>query len=396
MAKGVLGTRATGRAMTEVAVVGIGYEGFPPETPHLSFKELMFEAAVKAYEDAGVDPRTDVDSFITCAEDYHVGWSISDEGFPDQIGGVLRPFCTATADGLVGLANAFMQIKTGHFDVVVVESHSKASDILTPEGITLFAFDPLFHRPLDGHPHYLAGLEMHAFLQDEENTVEDCAEVVRKNRGNALRNPDAHRGAELTLEDVLGSDPVFAPLKAAEVSARADGSVVLVLASRTRAKELTDRPVWVRGVGWASDSPWLETRDLAEARYARWASDQAYRMAGIDRPRLQVQIAEVDDRFAYKELQHLEALGLSGGYRAGHLLRQGFYGLDGSLPVNPSGGSLGVGDLLDAGGLFRALEVVRQLRGEAGDHQVDGADRGVAASWRGIPTASGAATVLEA
>jgi acetyl-CoA C-acetyltransferase len=119
-------------------------------------------------------------------------------------------------------------------------------------------------------------------------------------------------------------------------------------------------------------------------------------MAGITRPRLQVQVAEVDDRFAYKELQHLEALGLAGGHRAGHLLREGFYDFDGLLPVNPSGGSLGVGQLLEAGGLFRVMEVARQLRGEAGEHQVNGPERGVAASWRGIPTATGAVAVLEA
>lgn len=382
--------------MTEVAIVGIGYEGFPPETPQFSVKELMFEAALKAYEDARVHPREDVDGFITCAEDFHEGWSISDEGFPDPLGSVMRRMHTVTGDGIVGLANAFMQIKTGHYDVVVVEAHSKASDILTYEGIVTFAFDPLFHRPLDGHPYFLAGLEMHAFLRDEENTEEDCAEVVRRNKGNALRNPDASFGEELTLEDVLASEPLFSPLKRAEVSPRADGSIVLVLASAKKAKQLTDRPVWVRGVGWASDSPWLETRSLEEARYARWASDQAYRMAGLARPRREVQVAEVDDRFAYKELQHLEALGLTGGYRAGHLLEEGFFDFDGSLPVNPSGGSLGAGDLLEASGLFRVLEVVRQLRGEAGDHQVANVERGVAASWRGIPTASGAVAVLEA
>ncbi len=383
-----------GRAMTRVAIVGIGWEGFPPETPRYSWKELMFEAAVKAYDDAGIDPRKDVDSFVTCAEDFWEGHSIADEFLPDPLGSVLRPMHTVTGDGLQGLANAFMQIRTGHFDIVVVESHSKAADLLTYEGVVTFAFDPIYNRPLDGHPYFLAGLEMSAFLQDGENTEADCAEVVRKNRGNALRNESASYGEELSVGDVMESGFLFRPLKAAEISPLADGSIVLVLAAEGRARDLTDNPVWIRGIGWASDSPWLETRQLREALYAKLAARQAYKMAGIDRPRRQIQLAEVDDRFSYKELQHLEALALSGGYRAGQLLRDGYFDSSGSLPANPSGGSLGVGNLLEASGLFRVMEAARQIRGEAGDHQVSDVTLAVAQSWRGVPTTSGGVAVL--
>ncbi len=355
---------------------------------------MMFEAALRAYEDAGVNPRTDVDSFITCAEDYWEGFSIFDEFTPDQLGAVLRPAFTVCGDGLYGLACAFMLIRTGQFSVVAVEAHSKASDLLTYEGVVTHAYDPVYNRPLVGHPYFLAGLEMSAFLTDRENTEADCANVVRKNRANALRNENASYGEEVSVEEVLGSDPLFKPLKAAEISPLADGAIVMVLAVEERVKEFTEHPVWIEGIGWASDSPSLETRQLREALYARLAARQAYGMAGIDRPRRQLHLAEVDDRFSYKELQHLEALGLSGGYRAGQLLREGYFEASGDLPVNPSGGSLGVGNLLEASGLFRALEVVRQIRGEAGDHQVSGASLGVAQSWRGVPTTSGGVVVL--
>lgn len=382
--------------MTDVAVVGIGHIGFTPESQRYSWKELTFEAALRAYDDAGVNPREEVDGFITCAEDYWEGFSIFDEFTPDQLGSVLRPMHTTTSDALAAVANAFMQIKTGLFDVVAVESHSKASDLLTYEGIVTHALDPTYTKPLDGHPSYLAGLEMHAFLADRENTEEDCARVVRKNRGNALRNESASFGEEVSIDDVMASDALFSPLKAAELSPLADGSVVLVLASGDRARDLTDRPIWLRGVGWASDSPTVETRNLREAEYARLAARQAYEMADIQRPRREVHVAEVDDRFAYKELQHVEALALSGGHRAGALLREGYFDASGELPVNPSGGSLGVGNLLDASGLFRVMEVVRQLRGAAGEHQVADAQVGVAQSWRGLPTTSGGVAVLEA
>src|SRR5438132_10665438 len=145
-----------GRIDMRVGIIGVGMTAFRPSTPEYSWKELMFEAASRAYADAGVDPRTEVDSFVTCAEDYYEGFGIFDEFTPDQIGGALRPVCTVTGDGLQGLANAFMQIQTGLIDVAVVEAHSKASDILTLEGIVEHALDPIWNKPRVGPPVHIS------------------------------------------------------------------------------------------------------------------------------------------------------------------------------------------------------------------------------------------------
>jgi len=175
-------------------------------TPDIEWKELMYEACQKAYVDAGIDPRKDVDSFITCAEDYLEGFSIFDEFVPDQIGAVLRPCGTVCADGIFGLGNAYMQIKTGLMDIVAVEAHSKVSDLLTFGEIVLHAFDPVFERPVAGpverpnyagsptytkespkplvgssdekeriHPYFLAGMEMQHYLKKTKTTEEQCA-----------------------------------------------------------------------------------------------------------------------------------------------------------------------------------------------------------------------------
>src|SRR3990170_8628245 len=134
-----------------VAIVGIGWAGFRPVTPEVSYKELMYAAAVRAYADAGVDPLRDIDSFITVAEDFHEGTSIFDEYTPDQLGAVLRPMHTIAGDGLHALAAAYMQIASGLMNVVVVEAHSKVSNILTLSHITAFALDPVVERPLAAH-----------------------------------------------------------------------------------------------------------------------------------------------------------------------------------------------------------------------------------------------------
>ena len=168
----------------------------------------------------------------------------------------------------------------------------------------------------------------------------------------------------------------------------------MVLASEAKASELSDSPVWIDGVGWCNDSASLEGRDWADVPYVRLAAQMAYREAGIRNPSQDIDFAEVDDSYAYKELQHLEALGVCEPGEAGLLLEEGYFDPDGEFPVNASGGSLGVGHLLDATGLARALEVVLQLRGEAGMRQLPDVEVGLVQSWRGAPTTSGAVAVL--
>jgi acetyl-CoA C-acetyltransferase len=377
-----------------VAIVGIGCTGYRSISPGQSYKEMIYEAAVRAYADAGVDPRRDVDSFVTVAEDFHEGTSIFDEYTPDQIGGALKSVHTITGDGLHGLATAYMMIRTGQFEVVAVEGHSKTSNIKTLPEVTAYAQDPVLNRPLKLNSHFIAGLEMNRYLFETAATREQCAAVVVKNRFNALNNPFAPYGADLSLEDILSGPILSWPLGTHEAAEHADGAIVMVLASGEKAEALTDRPIWILGAGWNNDSPSLENRDWAHAIYAEEAGRMAYRQAGINNPLEAIDIAEVDDTYAYKELQALEALGFCGEGEAGSLTIEGFTTPGSGLPVNVSGGSLGMGNLLDANGLARALEIVLQLRGEAGSRQVEDVSIGLAQSWRGVPTNSGAVLIL--
>jgi len=377
-----------------VAIVGVGWSGFRPVTPELSYKELTYAAAVRAYADAGVDPRRDIESFVTVAEDFNEGTSIFDEYTPDQLGAVLKPMHTITGDGLHGLATAYMLIRTGQFNVVAVEGHSKASNILTLPEITAYAQDPVINRPLRFNSHFIAGLEMNRYLYETGATQDQCAAVVVKNRRNALTNPSAPYGADLTVDDILAGPVLSWPLGSRQAADHADGAIVMVLASESAARQLTDIPVWILGAGWCSDSPSLENREWAQAVYARQSARMAYRQAGFSNPKQVVDLVEVDDTYAYKELQALEALGFYRSGEAGIATEEGATQPDGEIPVNVSGGSLGIGHLLDATGLARALEVVLQLRGEAGSRQLDGLEVGLAQSWRGVPTASGAVIVM--
>lgn len=377
-----------------VAIVGVGHTAFRATSPGLSYKELMFEAATRAYQDAGLDPRGEIDSFLTCSEDFAEGTSIFDEYVPDQIGGAERPVYTVGGDSIQGLATAYMQIASGIAHVVAVEAHSKASNVATPGELHAFALEPIFMRPLGFNAHALAGLEASIYLAASGTTREHCAHVAAKNRRNALANPSAAYAAAVDPQDVLASPPAFAPLSEVELGAPADGAVVIVLASEERAKKLKGQPIWLRGIGWATGTGLTAGVDGAYADYARAAAEMAYRMAGIRNPRRAIDFSEVDDSYSYKELQHLEALGLFEHGQAGPATAEGTTARDGDLPVNPSGGCLGVGQLFEASGGQKVAEVVAQLRGQAGPRQLKKGKIGLAQSWRGVPTATGAVAVL--
>jgi len=277
---------------------------------------------------------------------------------------------------------------------VAIEGHSKASNIKTLSEVTAYAQDPVLNRPLKLNSHFIAGLEMNRYLFETGTSHEHCAAVVVKNRYNALNNPFAPYGADLTIEDVLSGSMLSWPLGKRETAEHSDGAILMVLASEDKASYLTDKPIWILGAGWNNDSAALENRDWAHAIYAEEAARMAYRQAGINNPLEAIDIAEVDDTYAYKELQALEALGFCREGEAGILTVEGFTSPDSGLPVNVSGGSLGMGNLLEANGLARAYEIVLQLRGEAGARQVEDVNIGLAQSWRGVPSSSGAVLIL--
>src|SRR2546428_13280262 len=189
-----------------VAVAGVGWSGFSPTTDGVSYKELMFEAARRAYADADVDPRTQIDSFVAASEDIQEGTSIFDEYVPDQLGAVQRPVQTVAGDGLHALATGVMLIRSGIAKTVAVEAHSKASDVRTQGRIDRFAMDPVLNRPLGLSTLAIAGLEMRRYLHESGRSVDECREVAPRNRAQA-------RGDSRASFPTAGEEgPVFDPL----------------------------------------------------------------------------------------------------------------------------------------------------------------------------------------
>ena len=362
-----------------VAVMGVGICGSFPTSSGLSYRELIVRAAEMAYRDAGIEPE-ELDGAVSVEEDFVSGYSIADEYVPDQLGVVRKPVYTICGDFLHGVGSAVMQIETGRFDTVVVVAYSKASNIINKDELLHFAFDPVMNR-LGVSPHFLAGLEMQRFLDASFCSLQEVAEVVTRNRGAAVANPLAPYGGHIAPEDVLNGRPVATPLTEPMIARHSDAAVCVVLGSDETARERSRHPVFISGTGWASSNSVIERRELELSEATAMASRMACAEAGIVSVAEEIDLYYVSDLYAYRQVMHMEALGLG----------------EEALPfVNPDGGSLGCGDLLEVNGGARLYDAVLQVRGEAGVHQVQDVENVLVHGWRGLPTDSCAVVILDA
>lgn len=386
-----------------VAIVGIGVTNCE-ERQDLSHKELLFQATRKALTDAGIS-RDEIGSAFTTSYDFLEGRSLSNQYTLDSIGGVMKPCDLRLGeDGIYGICAAYMEVMAKPNDIVVVGSVQKASERREEEDafqkIVLATLDPVFNRPVCGTvpvrglEYALAAMEARFYMQRYGITEEQVAKVAAKNYKNAAKNPRALKGKKYSVKEILDSETLSWPIKHLEVARTTDAACAVIIASEEVAKRITDKPVWITGVGWCSGTSYIESRDFATNNYLRMAAQHAYSMAGIKHPAKEIDVAEIYDTYAYKELQYCEALGLCGEGKAGKLIDEGVTEFGGALPVNPSGGLLGEGNAVGTSGLIRAANAAYQVRGDAGDFQVPNVQIAVAQGWSGIPTYCGGVVVL--
>jgi acetyl-CoA acetyltransferase len=228
-----------------------------------------------------------------------------------------------------------------------------------------------------------------AHMADHGTTREQLSRVAVKNHGNGAKNPHAQLGFECSLEDAMDATVVADPLNLYDCCPTSDGASVAILASREAAEALTDVPVQVTGAGQASGRVGLFQRPtLTGIPATEDAADAAYDEAGVGPD--DIDFAEVHDCFSIAELLAYEDLGFCEKGEAGPYIESGATEPDGERPVNLSGGLKSKGHPIGATGTGQVVEVFKQLRGEAGDRQVDGLERGLAHNVGG---SGGAVTV---
>ena len=357
----------TGR---RVAVIGAGMTKFVRRAQETG-KELSWQAASAALQSCELT-LADVD--IVCsgsAPDAFDGVHRKGDYLADGCGAVGKPYIRTYVGGGTGVfapIQGWYTVASGMADVALVICEEKMSSCQPhPQGAFLTIFDNIIERPLGPNLLWIFALEMNRYMQRYGLDKRDIAAVAVKNKRNAADHPAALLGqADITVDDVLASEVLAWPVQRLDVSPISDGAVAIVMASEDAARRLTDKPVWVDGVGWNLDTTYWTNRDLSYPEYVENAARMAYEMAGIAEPRKQIHIAEPYDPFDYKELHHLEGLLLFDKGKAPEAARDGVTARDGDLPCCPSGGLLGVGNPIAAAGLMKIAELFWQLRGEAG------------------------------
>jgi acetyl-CoA C-acetyltransferase len=343
--------------------------------------ELAYEAIQQVLEETGLT-LSDVDSAVSCSQDFWDGRTISNMNIQPFVGAHLGHEDKVAEDGLNAIYCAMAQVLSGHQEIVLVVAHMKESQA-DRSVIENAAFDPISMRQLGMDFLAAAALQAKRYMYKYGITAEQCAKVAVKNRGNGMNNPLAQEPMELTVEDVLHSRLLASPIHQLDAKPISDGACAMILAPEKRAKKLTKKPVWILGASNCYEAHYLGDRDLADCAALTQAARKAYKMAGIRNPLREIDVAEISEEFTYQELLWTEGLGFCDRGQGGRLLDSGKTRLGGKLPVNPSGGLLS-GVPNGVAGMARAAEAVLQLRGKAGKRQVPGARIALAHGITGI------------
>ena len=290
----------------------------------------------------------------------------------------------------MGLKLAYSLVKSGLHDSVAVIGIQKMSEISSAESQERMGrgTDIQWESPFGTMmPAYYA-LFAQAHMAKYGTTAEDLSRIRLKSSTYGPLNEKAVFRKSLDMEKLTSpdsrmTDPVAAPLRVGDCCANADGSSCVIVVSEEKAKALSSNPVWILGVGAATNSVNLTGRELYTGLpAAKEAARQAYEMAGITPDR--VKVAEVHDCFTIAEMMAYEDLGFAAPGGGKELIRSGETYREGSIPVNVDGGLLSKGHPIGATGGSQIRTIVQQLRGEAGDIQVKSPDIGLVHNIGGV------------
>jgi acetyl-CoA C-acetyltransferase len=364
-----------------VGIISVAQTKYHPNRTDVNEEELSYEAIKQVLKETGLS-LSDIDSAVTCSQDFWDGRTISSMNIQHVVGAHLGHEDNISEDGINAVYAAMAQILSGRQDIILVEAHTKESQA-HKSLIENAAFDAIFMRQLGLDFTSAAALQAKRYMYKYGITAEQCAMVAVRNRANAKNNPLAQEPMDITVDDVLGSKMLVSPIRLLDTKPISDGACAMIMTTEARAKKLTKNPVWIMGASNCYETHYLGDRDLADCEALMKAAKKAYSMAGINNPLRQIDVAEISTEYSYQEPLWLEGLGFCDRGDGGKLVESRSIKMRGNLPVNPSGGVL-PGNPNGVAGMARVVEAVLQLRGEAGDRQIKGAKVALAHGYTGI------------
>jgi len=377
--------------MGRVAIIGVGQSKFVRSYPG-SIRELAFEAFKEAMQDAQITTKN-VDASVICSAPEYDKQRSPAGVFAEYLG--LNPQPTFYVETLcssssTGLRLAYSLVKSGLHDVVSVIGFQKMSEISSSESQERMGrgADIQWESPFGTMmPAYYA-MYARAHMATYGTTLDDLASIRVKAATYGQINDRAVYRKPVTMDMFSDAEnrmagPVASPLRVGDCCANADGSSCIIVASEERAKQFSDKPVWILGLGATTTSVNLAGRDLFNGlTVAREAAAQAYRMAGVTAK--DIDVAEVHDCFTIAEMMAYEDLGFAKPGEGKDLIRGKATYKEGSIPVNVDGGLLSKGHPIGATGGSQIRTIVLQLRGEAGPMQVKEPEIGLVHNIGGV------------
>jgi acetyl-CoA C-acetyltransferase len=375
-----IGERRWEKDMKKVAVVGIGQGRFGVRSD-ASLRELAFEAVKACLDDAGISLK-EVDSMVTGIAGDEFALSLQPASqVHDYIGFHPKPNFRvegACATGSIALRTGMMNVASGLADVVLVVGVEKMTEVTTSRATEIMgkAGDSTWEYPFGmTFPGYYAMIA-NAHMAEYGTTEEQLALVSVKNHYYGSLNPYAHMQKPIDLQKALASFAVAYPLKLYDCSLITDGAAAVIIASEERAKAICKKPVWIAGVGLATDTLRLADRkSLTSLSAVREAAKTAYKMAGVGPA--DIDVATVHDCFTIAEIVAYEDLGFCEEGEGGKLIEAKATYVEGKIPVNVDGGLKSKGHPIGATGVSMTIEITKQLRGEAGERQVKDPEMGL-------------------
>jgi acetyl-CoA C-acetyltransferase len=377
--------------MAKVAIIGVGQSTFVRSYPG-SIRELAFEGFKDSLQDANIMAR-DIDASVICSAPEYDKQRSPAGVFAEYLG--LNPQPTFYVESLcssssMGVRLAYSLVKSGLHDVVAVVGFQKMSEISSSESQERMGrgADIQWESPFGTMmPAYYA-MYARAHMDKYGTSPDDLARIRVKAATYGQLNEKAVYRKPVTFE--MFSDPenrmagpVASPLRVGDCCANADGSSCIIVSSEEKANAFSNKPVWIMGLGAATTSVNLAGRDLFTGlTVARQAGQQAYEMAGVTPG--DIDVAEVHDCFTIAEMMAYEDLGFAKPGEGKDLIKSKETYKEGSIPVNVDGGLLSKGHPIGATGGSQIRTVVLQLRGEAGDIQVDNPQIGLIHNIGGV------------
>lgn len=375
--------------MREVAIIGVGHTKFG-RLNDKSLLDLLCEVSLDAIEDSNTSDR-DFDSVYVAsmlAETLNHMTGVA-SALVDRIG--LLPTAAdhiknGPASGGSAIKNAFYAIASGACELVLVSGAEKMTHVTLPGGVTSAVATMTHHNAERIHGASLpsfAGLLTRSYMEKYNVPKEWITSIAVKNHRNGVNNPYAHFQKEITLKKAMESPIIADPLQLYDICPISDGAAAIVMCDADIAKKYCDSPILITGVGQATDTHIIyEREDITVLNALRICSKQAYDMA--KKTPNDIDVFEAHDAFTILEAIQSEDIGFfkkGEGAKAAH---EGLTEIGGKIPINPSGGLKARGHPLGATGVAQVIELVWQLRGEAGRRQVADANTGITCNFGGF------------